>query len=49
MKHVDAWIFFLHDLKDIIYKHTPGAENEANIFTKNVDATTLHKHIKNLW
>ena len=27
-----------------MYKHIPGRENEADIFTKNVDAGTLHRH-----
>ncbi|KAL7474764.1 hypothetical protein ACHAW6_000717 [Cyclotella cf. meneghiniana] len=45
--HVDVQIFFLRELKEdgmIVFKHIPGHANEADIFTKNVDATTLHAH-----
>ena len=46
-RHVDVRQFFIRDLKEqgmIVFKHIPGDSNEADIFTKNVDATTLHKH-----
>jgi len=46
-RHVDVRKFFIRDLKEqgmIVFKHIPGDSNEADIFTKNVDATTLHKH-----
>ena len=41
-------MFFLWELKEdgmVALKHIPGHENEADIFTKNVDASTLHKHV----
>jgi hypothetical protein len=41
-------MFYLRDLKEdglVVFKHIPGSENEADIFTKNVDAVTLHKHV----
>ena len=40
-------MFFLHELKEeglVVYSHIPGPENKADIFTKNVDAGTLHRH-----
>jgi len=40
-------MFFLRELKEeglVVYKHIPGPENKAGIFTKNVDAGTLHRH-----
>ena len=40
-------MFFLRELKEdgmVAFKHIPGPENEADIFTKNVDAGSLHKH-----
>ena len=46
-RHVDVQMFFLRESKEegmVVYKHIPGPENEANIFTKNVDASTLHRH-----
>jgi hypothetical protein len=46
-RHVDVRMFFLHELKEkgmVVYIHIPGPENEADIFTKNVDAGTLHRH-----
>lgn len=27
-----------------MFKHIPGLDNEADIFTKNVDAGTVHRH-----
>jgi hypothetical protein len=39
------------DLKEqglIVFKHIPGTENEADIFTKNTDAATLHKHTEKM-
>ena len=32
----------------IVFKHIPGTENEADIFTKNTDAATLHKHTEKM-
>ena len=32
----------------VVFKYFPGPENEADIFTKNVDATSLHKHTAKL-
>ena len=46
-RHVDTRQFFIRDLKEqglLVFKHISGTENEANIFTKNTDALTLHKH-----
>jgi hypothetical protein len=46
-RHVDVRMFFLRELKEeglVVYIHIPGPENEADIFTKNVDAGTLHRH-----
>jgi hypothetical protein len=41
-------MFFLRELKEdglLSFKHVSGTENESGtIFTKNVDAATLHKH-----
>jgi hypothetical protein len=42
-RQVDVQMFFLRELKEeglVVYKHIP----EADIFTKNVDAGTLHGH-----
>jgi hypothetical protein len=46
-RHVDVRMFFLRELKEdglLAFKHVSGTENESDIFTKNVDAATLHKH-----
>jgi hypothetical protein len=46
-RHVDTRQFFIRDLKEqglLVFKHISGQENEADIFTKNTDALTLHKH-----
>ena len=46
-RHVDVRMFFLRELKEdgmVAFKHIPGHDNEADIFTKNVDAAVLHKH-----
>ena len=48
-RHVDVRMFFLRELKEdglIVFKHISGTDNETDIFTKNVDAATLHKHTK---
>ena len=45
-RHVDVRMFFLWELKEdgqLAFKHVSGTENESDIFTKNVDAATLHK------
>ena len=50
-RHIDVRMFFLRELKEeglIEFKHIPGAENEADIFTKNVDAGALHEHVTKL-
>ena len=50
-RHVDVRMFFLRELKEdglVAFKHIPGTENEADIFTKNVDAATLHRHTEKL-
>jgi hypothetical protein len=50
-RHVDVRMFFLRELKEeglVAFKHIPGSGNEADIFTKNVDAVSLHKHITKL-
>jgi hypothetical protein len=44
-------MFFLRELKEegmVAFKYVPGPENEADIFTKNVDAVSLHKHTAKL-
>jgi hypothetical protein len=46
-RHVDVGKFFSRELKEegfIVYKHIPVLENKADIFTKNVDMGTLHRH-----
>ena len=50
-RHVDVRMFFLRELKEdgmITIKHVPGNDNEADIFTKNVEAASLHNHVKML-
>jgi len=50
-RHVDMRMFFLRELKEQglrVFKHIPGPENEANIFTKNVNVIALHKHTEKL-
>ena len=42
---------FLRELKEegmVTLKHIPGESNEADIFTKNVDASSLHGHVVSL-
>jgi hypothetical protein len=29
----------------MVIKHVPGIENDADIFTKNVDAQTFERHL----
>ena len=44
-------MFFLRELKEdglVSFKYIPGEENEADIFTKNVDAATLHRHTEKM-
>jgi hypothetical protein len=46
-RHVDVQMFFLYKLKEeglVVYKHIPGPEIKVDIFTKNVDVGTLHRH-----
>jgi hypothetical protein len=46
-RHVDVWMFFSRELKEegmLVYKQIPGPDNDADIFTKNVDTGTLHRH-----
>jgi hypothetical protein len=46
--HFDVRMFFLRELKEeglVVFKHIPGSKNEADIFTKNVDAVALHEHV----
>ena len=46
-RHVDVRMFYLHELKEegmVVFKYVPGPENEADIFTKNVNAGSLHRH-----
>eukprot|EP00804_Cyclotella_cryptica_P007776 CCRYP_001385-RA/>CCRYP_001385-RA protein AED:0.40 eAED:-0.17 QI:0/-1/0/1/-1/1/1/0/271 len=46
-RHVDVRMFLLRELKEdgmVAFKHIPGPDNEADIFTKNDDATSLHRH-----
>jgi hypothetical protein len=31
-----------------VFKHISGTENEADIFAKNTDAATLHKHTEKM-
>eukprot|EP00956_Cyclotella_meneghiniana_P017441 scaffold28424_cov41-Cyclotella_meneghiniana.AAC.1 len=48
-RHVDARFFYLRELKEeeglMVIKHVPGIENDADIFTKNVDAQTFERHL----
>ena len=47
-RHVDVRLNFLRELKEqgmVVLKHIPGENNEADIFTKNVDASSLHRHV----
>ena len=49
--HVDVCMFFLRELKEeglVVFKHIPGSRNEADIFTKNVDAVALHENATKL-
>lgn len=44
-------MFFLWELKEegmLVFKHIPGQDNEAYIFTNNDDAATLHGHMVKL-
>jgi hypothetical protein len=46
-RHVDVRLNFLRELKEegmVALVHIPGDSNEADIFTKNVDASSLHRH-----
>jgi hypothetical protein len=46
-RHVDVKQFYLREMKEeglVHFKYIPGPENEADIFTKNVEATDLHRH-----
>ena len=50
-RHVDVRMFFLRELKEdglVAFKHIPGTDNEADIFTKNVEAGDLHRHVESL-
>jgi histidinol phosphatase-like enzyme len=52
IRHVDVLMFFLQDLKKeglVTFKHVPGADNEANIFTINVNVALLHWHSSKLY
>jgi hypothetical protein len=47
-RHVDVKYFFLRDLKEngtMKFVHIAGSENESDIFTKNVEAPDLHRHV----
>ena len=47
-RHVDVRFFYLRELKEeglMVIKHVPGIENDADIFTKNVDAQTFERHL----
>ena len=47
-RHVDVRLNFLRELKEqgmVALKHIPADKNEADIFTKNVDASSLHRHV----
>jgi hypothetical protein len=46
-RHIDVHMFYLHKLKEegmVSFKHIPRPKNEANILTKNVDSSSLHRH-----
>lgn len=46
-RHVMIGWFFLREFKEddlITIKHVPTDDNKADIFTKNVDASSLHIH-----
>ena len=47
-RHVDVRFFYLRELKEeglMVIRHVPGIENDADIFTKNVDAQTFERHL----
>ena len=47
-RHVDVRFFYLRELKEeglMVIKHVPGVDNDADIFTKNVDAQTFERHL----
>ena len=47
-RHVDVRFFYLRELKEeglMVIKHVPGIENDADIFTKNVDAQIFERHL----
>ncbi len=46
-RHIDVPMFYLCKLKEegmVLLKYIHGPENEADIFTKNVNAASLHRH-----
>ena len=48
---MDVRIMFLRELKEasvLRIEWIPTAENESDIFTKNVDNQTFKKHVKNI-
>ena len=50
-KHMEVRIAFARELKEngiIKVEWTPSEENEADIFTKNVDTKLFTKHVKTL-
>jgi hypothetical protein len=47
-QHVDVKFFFLRELKEqglLVIGHMPGDVNDADIFTKNVTASIIEKHL----
>ncbi len=49
--YVDVRMFYLRELKEegmVSFKYIPVPENEADIFTKNVNAASLHRHTAKL-
>ena len=50
-KHMDVRIMYLRELKEkkilkVVWQ--PTSENEADIFTKNVDSKTFEKHVRTM-
>ncbi len=50
-RHVDVWQFFLRELKEskvVDIRWIKGLENNADVFTKNLDGPAFEKYIRTL-